>query len=120
RVGGSTNAMVHLATHDYVKLYPLKYARVLKPRPRDADWWIVDVSEPRFRQYLVQDNDSPLRARPPFDLWLVDDAVLVFADDLPRPRRPSGAVFGAALALERYDVTPADAGVPVRLAWRVL
>src|SRR5439155_3314321 len=55
-----------------------------------------------------------------FGLWLVDDAVLVLTDELPRPGRPADATFGETLALEGYDVAPVDAGARVRLAWRVL
>jgi len=120
-LAGTTNAIVHLADRDYAKIYPFKYARVLKPKPRQVDWWVIDLTNQRTRGF-VDDRDSPLHADPPYGLWLLDDQVLVASDHLPLPAQPAppGAEFGGALRLDRFDARPTAEGLNVRLAWTVL
>ena len=115
-LAATTNAVVHLVDRDQVKIYPFKYARVLKPRPREMDWWVIDVTTSRTRGFET-DRDSPLRADPPYALWLVDDTVLVATDHPPLPARPYEARFGDTLRLERYDARLTPDGIDVRLAW---
>ncbi len=118
-VVASQNGAAHLADRAYVKIWPFKYAHALQPRPRQIDWWVLDVTRPEVRESVANEKNSPLFADPPYILWLVQDAVLVATDDPPSPGRAANATFGGALHLDGYDAQRGAGGVQVRLSWHL-
>lgn len=118
-VAASSDIAGHLATRSDVYVFPAEYSHVLWPPPTRLGWWLLDVSKKGTQQDLLEKPGSPLRASPPYQLWLIGDTLIVAADRVPPPVHPWRAQFGDALRLEALEVAPAGEEVTVRLGWRV-
>jgi hypothetical protein len=117
--GATAYAAVHLAAREAIYFFPPEYSPALWPPAERVQWWVFDVTRDFTAQSLPTAPGSPLLATSPYDLWLLDDLVLVVSDRPPPVSRPLRARFGQAPALEGYDVEPSAEGLRVRLSWRV-
>ncbi len=118
-VAATRNVAVHLADREKVWIFPFKYVRILKPRPGEVDWWVLDTTEEGVAAELPREQLSPLRLAPTYGLWLIEDSVLVATKSLPRPTQSAAADFGGVLRLGGYEIHPTQSGITLRLWWRV-
>jgi len=120
-VGATSNALIPLADRREVYTVPEVYPPGLGPRQR-LEWYVLDVTRDDYRKAIGAPDDpsSPLNARPPYALWLLDDQVLVASDRPEQVDHAMAVEFGGAMRLEGYTIQPTAAGVSVRLRWQAL
>jgi hypothetical protein len=116
----SANVAAHLAHRHELFVYPIDdhYAAALGYAHRDAEAYVLDLTDPATQRVQPLSGASPLMANPPFIVQSTAHKLLVLTRSAPPPQHQLDLLYGRGMAFRGYDLSSSDDVLRITFHWQ--